>query len=129
MAKTQNGYELIIGIDVSKAKLDVATGSQGTTEVIDNDAKANEKLFHLRTIISRKTLVATEATGGYESLLVDTLHKSKISIAVVNPRRIRDFAKGVGWDAKTDAIDAKLIAYYGEVVTPQPCLSLFHQSQ
>lgn len=64
-----------------------------------------------------------EATGGYENLLVDMLHESKIAIAVVNPRRIRDFAKGVGWDAKTDPIDAKLIAYYGEVVEPKPSVA------
>ena len=74
--------------DVSKAKLDVATG-------FDNYAKAIEKLIQQQTINSRKTLVVAEATGGYESLLVDTLHKSKIAIAVVigvvNPRRIRDF--------------------------------------
>ena len=53
-------------------------------------------------------------TGGYERLLVESLQIASIAIAVVNPRRIRDFAKGVGADAETDPIDAKVGARYGE---------------
>ena len=56
-------------------------------------------------------------------MLVETLHESKFLIAVVNQRCIRDFAEGVGWDAKKDPIDAKLVAYYGAVVTPQPAVA------
>ena len=61
-----------------------------------------------------------EATGGYENQLVQVLHKNSIALAVVNPRRVRDFAKGIGIDAKTDPIDAGVIAYYGEVAKPAP---------
>ena len=57
-----------------------------------------------------------EATGGYENQFVQVLHNHGIALAVVNPRRVRDFAKGIGMDAKTDPIDARVIAYYGEVV-------------
>ena len=61
-----------------------------------------------------------EATGGYESLLVSLLHEHQMALAVVNPRQVRDFAKGIGCDAKTDAIDARVIARFGEVVHPAP---------
>lgn len=120
MANTQNGYELVIGIDVSKSKLDVSFGSQGLPETIDNNAENISRLIDKQIKNPGCTLVVVEATGGYESRLVDTLHQASIAVAVVNPRRVRDFAKGVGWDAKTDPIDAKLIAYYGEVVGPNP---------
>lgn len=123
MAKTQNGYELVIGIDVSKAKLDVIMGSEGSAETISNDAKEIGILIEQRISNPKNILVVVEATGGYESLLVDLLHECNVPIAVVNPRRIRDFAKGIGWDAKTDPIDAKLIAYYGEVVAPKPSIA------
>ncbi len=66
-----------------------------------------------------EALVVMEATGGYEGRLVDLLHQAGVALAVVNPRRVRDFAKGIGVDAKTDPIDAKLIAHYGEIVKPQ----------
>jgi len=68
------------------------------------------------------TLIVMEGTGGYEGTLVDLLHQANLTLAIVNPRRVRDFAKGIGWDAKTDLIDAKLIAHYDEVVKPKPHL-------
>ncbi|TWT96536.1 Transposase [Neorhodopirellula pilleata] len=61
-----------------------------------------------------------EATGGYEKMLLHQLEQSGIEAAVVNPRRVRDFAKGIGIDAKTDPIDAAVISRYGEVVQPTP---------
>ena len=60
-----------------------------------------------------------EATGGYEEVLATLLHQHQIPLAVVNPRRVRDFAKGIGKDAKTDPIDALILAQYGRVVQPQ----------
>lgn len=109
----------ILGVDVSKSQLDIASGSNGSLQRIGN--KRQDILEWIGEFSKPyQTLVVVEATGGYEGLLVDLLHESKIDVAVVNPRRVRDFAKGVGIDAKTDPIDAKLIAYYGEVVKPQP---------
>jgi transposase len=61
-----------------------------------------------------------EATGGYEKMLLHQLEQSGVEAAVVNPRRVRDFAKGIGIDAKTDPIDAAVISRYGEVVQPTP---------
>ncbi len=119
MEMTQNGYESVIGIDVSKAKLDVAKGSQGAVETIDNDTHSIKELIATHAAKGLRTLVVVEATGGYETLLVESLQAASMAVAVVNPRRVRDFAKGVGCDAKTDSIDAKVIARYGEVVQPQ----------
>ena len=64
-----------------------------------------------------------EATGGYENQLVQALHNHGIALAVVTPRRVRDFAKGIGKDAKTEPIDARVIAFYGEIVKPAPQLA------
>jgi transposase len=109
----------VIGVDVSKAKLDLAWGSCGTSETIENTDQAIARNLIAKIKDPANTLIVMEATGGYESLLADLLHQAKVSLAVVNPRRVRDFAKGIGWDAKTDPIDAKLIAHYGEIVEPQ----------
>ena len=65
-------------------------------------------------------MVVMEGTGGYEFLLLKHLASHKLDAAVINPKRIRDFAKGIGVDAKTDQIDAKVISRYGEVVAPRP---------
>jgi len=65
-------------------------------------------------------MVVMEATGGYETRLVNQLALHDVKAAVVNPRRVRDFAKGIGVDAKTDPIDAKVLSRYGDVVSPKP---------
>jgi len=119
MQMTQKDYSLVIGIDVSKAKLDIAWGPNGPLETIENADTEIARLLIKKIEDPANTLIVMEATGGYESGLVDLLHQSNLSLAVVNPRRIRDFAKGMGLDAKTDAIDAKVIARYGEVVKPK----------
>jgi len=123
MEMTQNGSLSVVGVDVSKAKLDVANGSKGTVETVANNAASIRKLIREQIASASATLVVVEATGGYESLFVDALHAANIPIAIVNPRRVREFAKGVGWDAKTDPIDAKVIAWYGEVVAPKPSVA------
>lgn len=120
MEMTQNGFSNVIGVDVSKTKLDIANGSQAAPKIFDNELASIKKLIARECDERLKTLVVVEATGGYETLLVETLQADSISVAVVNPRRVRDFAKGIGIDAKTDPIDAKVIARYGEVVQPKP---------
>lgn len=110
----------VLGVDVSQVKLDIAWGSNGPLETIENTAKAITRDLIAKIKNPAKTLIVMEGTGGYESCLLDLLHQSNLALAVVNPRRVRDFAKGIGWDAKTDPIDAKLIARYGEVVKPKP---------
>jgi transposase len=123
MEMTQNGFETFIGADVAKSKLDIAIGLNGSVETIANDPSSIKNFIKKRVANTSTTLIVVEATGGYESLLVDTLHAANIAVSVVNPRRVREFAKGVGWDAKTDPIDAKVIAWYGKVVLPKPTVA------
>lgn len=120
MKKDQPLFSCVVGVDVSKAKLDVAFESGVVT--IDNTPQAilNELIAR---IDSETSMVVMEATGGYEEQLVTLLHKHNVALAVVNPRRVRDFAKGIGRDAKTDPIDAGVISLYGKVVQPAPQLA------
>lgn len=80
MEMTQTGYDLVVGIDVSKAKLDIVLGSQGSVETIDNTVPAVKKLIQEHITAPLKTLVVVEATGGYESLLVDSLHAARCTL-------------------------------------------------
>lgn len=111
----------VVGVDISKAKLDVAFPNGETSQIDYTDEMISEKV--IARIDGHPTIVVMEATGGYEEPLVKLLHQHKIALAVVNPRRVRDFAKAIGQDAKTDPIDAKVIAYYGQVVKPAPHLA------
>jgi transposase len=106
-----------VGVDVSKVKLDVAFPDETVT--IKNTETAIVKEL-IGRIDAPSTLVVMEATGSYEERLVTLLHQHHIPLAVVNPRRVRDFAKALGQDAKTDPIDAGVIAYYGQVAQPAP---------
>ena len=110
----------VVGVDVAKAKLDFAIDEDREVFSISNSKASIVKELIGRIDESQKTMVVMEATGGYEDQLVTLLHEHEIPVAVVNPRRVRDFAKGIGIDAKTDPIDARVIAFYGRVVKPSP---------
>jgi transposase len=120
MKTDQMAFTTVIGVDIAKAKLDVAFHDE-TINVKNTEKDILSKL--IGRIDSESTIVVMEATGGYEERLVSLLHQHGISLAVVNPRRVRDFAKGIGIDAKTDPIDAGVIAFYGRVVKPAPQLA------
>ena len=120
MKTDQTAFTTVIGVDIAKAKLDVAFHDE-TINVKNTEKDILSKL--IGRIDSELTIVVMEATGGYEERLVSLLHQHGISLAVVNPRRVRDFAKGIGMDAKTDPIDAGVIAFYGRVVKPAPQLA------
>jgi transposase len=110
----------VVGIDVAKAKLDVASG--GTVpEVwqVANDPPGIEGLVAKLTALG-PSLVVMEATGGLEATVAAALAVSGLPIAVVNPRQVRDFAKAMGVLAKTDVIDATVLVRFGEAVRPQP---------
>ena len=111
-------FSLFVGVDVSKAKLDVVLGEDSPVVTIANTQEQIAAELIARIENPQSTIVVLEATGGYERVLVDTLHQHNIALAVVNPRRVRDFATGIGRDAKTDPIDAQTIAFYGKVVRP-----------
>ncbi len=108
-----------VGIDVSKATLDVALLPGGETFAVPNDEDGIQALVEkLHETIP--TLAVVEATGGLERPLVAALFASSIASAVVNPRQARDFAKAIGKLAKTDKIDAGVLARFAEAVRPKP---------
>lgn len=109
---------IFVGIDVSKAQLDVALRPTGRFVVPNDDAGIAQLLERLQA--TAPTLILLEATGGIELPLTGALAAAGLPIVVVNPRQIRDFAKAVGQLAKTDALDAQVLAHFAEVVRPTP---------
>ena len=107
-----------VGLDISKSRLDSAVADGSPREDANSPEGRAAFIRHVARLANPR--VICEATGGYESLLVELLHQNNIALAVVNPRQVRDFAKGVGCDAKTDSIDARVLARFGQVVQPAP---------
>ena len=108
-----------IGIDVAKAHLDLATHLSGEPWRVANDeAGISAIVTHLRELAP--TLVVMEATGGLELPLAGELLSAQLPVAVVNPRQVRDFAKALGKLAKTDTLDARVLAQFGEATKPEP---------
>lgn len=108
-----------VGIDVSKAQLDVAFRPSGERLQVSNSESGIAELV-ARLSVTPPTLVVLEATGGYQAAVVASLAIAKVATAVVNPRQVRDFAKATGRLAKTDAIDAAVLAHFAEVIRPEP---------
>lgn len=112
----QNDY---VGVDVSKDSLDVATYSTDKKWRVPNSEAGIDQL--VRTLgESIPVLVVAEATGGYETPLAYALAKAGIPCAVVNPREVRNFAKATKKLAKTDTIDARVLAHFAAVIKPEP---------
>lgn len=110
--------EIYIGIDVSKSKLDIAVWDTGEYWVESNEEKGLAKLIKKLKIMD-PLLIVLEATGGLELPLVYELAYAKLPVAVVNPKRVRDFARSIGQLAKTDKLDAKIIAHFAYAVQPE----------
>jgi transposase len=107
-----------IGIDVSKATLEVALAPEAKPFTIANDRPEIKKL--LSKLPPKGTcLIVLEGSGGYERLVVAELLDHGHSVAMTNPRQVRDFAKGLGILAKTDSIDAKVLAKFAQLVGPR----------
>lgn len=110
----------VIGIDASKERLDCCCGRSNRSFQIANTAQAiKAKLSKLRQEMKSLFLVV-ESTGKYHGVLFRVATELEIHIAVVNPKRIRDFAKALGQLAKTDCIDARIIARYALTVALEP---------
>ncbi len=110
---------VFIGIDVSKAQLDVAQRPEGPRQVFSQTPLGIESLVtHVRSLNS--SAIVLEATGGLEVAVASALAVAGLPVAVVNPRQVRDFAKATGRLAKTDAIDAQVLARFAEAVRPAP---------
>ena len=109
--------EIYVGIDVAKDRVDVSIRPGGDTWSADYDERGMSELVScLRTV--EPTAVLLEATGGLEVPLVSALAAAALPVVVVNPRQVRDFAKATGRLAKTDALDAQVLAHFAEAVRP-----------
>jgi transposase len=109
---------MLVGIDVAKAELVVGTRPAAERWTVENDERG------VRTLVERLTrdapeLIVLEATGGYELLAVAALVAAGLPVVVVNPRQVRDFARATGQLAKTDRIDADVLALFAERVRPE----------
>ena len=110
---------IYVGIDVSKDRLDVHVRPGGEAFAVARDGKGLEKLIdRLRCLAP--ALVAVEATGGFETIVAVAIAGANLPLAVVNPAQVRHFAQAVGKRAKTDPIDAEVIARFAEAVKPEP---------
>jgi transposase len=107
-----------VGVDVSKDRLDVAVNPTGEALAVANDPQGFATLIQKIQRWSMK-LIVIEATGGYERAVVSELLAAKLPVVVVNPRQVRDFARATGKLAKTDAIDAAVLAQFGRAVEPK----------
>jgi len=109
--------EIFVGIDVSKAWLDVAVHEQAEVVRVSNDAAGIASLVK-RLKKLKPILIVLEPTGGFEMLVVAELSQAGLPVAVVNAKRVRDFAKATGQIAKTDKLDAKVLAHFATAVRP-----------
>lgn len=113
----QSAHGTFVGIDVAKAELVVSMVPSEERFTVANDERG------VRTLVERlravaPALIVLEATGGYELLTVAALAAAGLPVVVVNPRQVRDFAKATGQLAKTDRIDADILARFAQVVRP-----------
>lgn len=116
---------VVAGIDVAKAHVDVAVlGATFDAQRFDNEAEAHSALAAALRPLG-VSLVVLEATGGYEAALACALQAAGLPVAVINPRQARDFAKSMGRLAKTDPIDARLLAELAAVLVRREDLQRF----
>lgn len=107
-----------IGIDVSKDRLDVAILGEKKEKQMDNAQEGIKELVQWMQEL-RPELIVVEATGGYQRSVVDALFHAGLAVAVVNPARVRQFARACGLLAKTDKLDAQVLAVFGQRVQPK----------
>jgi transposase len=110
--------EVFVGIDVSKARLEIGVRPTGETWQSGNEAKSITELSD-RVRALAPQLVVMEATGGLEMPAAAALSRAGLPVVIVNPRQVRDFARATGQLAKTDKIDALMLALFGERVRPE----------
>jgi transposase len=107
-----------VGIDVSKERLDVALHPDGEAFAVSRDASGLDALVARLTPLG-PAMVALEATGGYETIVAATLAAAGLPVVVINPAQIRAFARALGKRAKTDPIDAAVIAHFAAATKPE----------
>jgi transposase len=110
---------IVVGIDVSKDRLDVAVRPSNEVFSVGRNAAGLEQLIaRLRELSPR--VVALEATGGFETVVAAALSAAGLPVVIVNPAQIRAFARAIGQRAKTDPIDARVIAHFAEATNLEP---------
>ena len=117
-----------IGIDVAKQYFDLHILETGQDRRMENSAGGIAKFVALCNKI-KPELIVMEATGGYELILAATVQAEGFAVAVVNPRRIRDFARAAGQIAKTDKLDARIIAQFAATMEPMPTEQISENTQ
>jgi len=110
---------IYVGIDVSKDRLDVQVRPSGEAFAVARNSKGLNELIE-RLLDLKPTLIAVEATGGFETIVAAAIAGAQLPLAVINPAQVRHFAQAVGKRAKTDPIDAAVIAHFAEAVKPEP---------
>lgn len=109
-----------IGVDVCKAKLDVASPEHSLQECFENTRGGISKLFEILAGLDGEIQLVCEPTGGYEKALLAAAFQHDVDISLVNAWRVRSFAQALGLLAKTDVIDAGVIARFGNALRPSP---------
>lgn len=110
---------IFVGIDVSKDRLDVHVRPGGEAFAVSRDGRGLEELINRLTTLAPQ-LIALEATGGFETIAAAAIAGAALPLAIINPAQVRHFAQAVGKRAKTDPIDAEVIARFAEAVKPEP---------
>ena len=108
-----------VGIDVAKAQRDIALRPSGERWAVPNDASGVATLVD-QLQVRHPTLMVLEATGGLERAVTSALATAGLPVVVVNPRQVRDCARATGQLAKTDALDARALAHFADVMRPTP---------
>lgn len=116
---SEKTYKFYVGIDVAKSKLDIVISRDDALFEVQNNESGFKELS--KKIPSKKhTLIVLEASGGYEQGVANYLRHKKHDVAIVNAKRVRDFAKASGKLAKTDSIDASVIMGFAKAFNPTP---------
>ena len=117
--ENRSATERFVGIDVSKSWVDVHVRPDGASFRCNTDGEGLAELVRRLHPLSPR-LIVMEASGGYESIVAVSLAEAGLPVAIVNPRQVRKFAEALGQLAKTDAIDARVIAHFAEAIRPPP---------
>ena len=123
MSQNNNNLTFYAGIDIAKATLELSLG--GASSSVSNDPKGHARILKLLVAAEAarpgyKIHVIVEATGGYEAALVEALHRAGRRVSVIQPSRVRHFANAKNKRAKSDPIDAAILAAFGEAIQPPP---------
>lgn len=118
-AKNAPPEAVYVGIDVAKATLEVAMIPEGSSCQVANDVEGHDAVLAL--LAGREVaLIVLESTGGYELPCAAALQAAGWPVAIINPKQSRDFARAMGWLAKTDRIDARILAQLAQVLVTHP---------